>query len=1132
MLAQAGQALELAPTDPNALLLAAQLASNEAAVSREQGAGSTGQGAGSTGQGAGNVAYDKARGYAKRLIDSAPTIAAGYMAMMQIESRAGNRKAAIDWLETGKEKTESRDKSLLWELARLRIEAGDLKEGQDIVETLGKFPADDRFEPLIGYLEAQIELAEKHWQAAIKRLEELAPQLIHSPDLLKQVRLQIAVSYEKMGNTNLQLAAYRQAVEIDPLWPPARLGVASTLLALNKFDEALEEFRYLGKLDGMADAAAVGEARSLILRNLSRGRADQDSKQNWNEVDGLLDQLALKNPDAVGVTLLRAESLSGQQQTAKAESLLLEARAKSPDRVELWTALAGLYNQHQQWPKAEQLLDDAQHKFGDQVWIRLARGSYLLVRASRERGAEGKEQRAGSGEHGAGSGAPANTASSLKPQASSLSHLSAELNALSEKTDAFSPIDRMVLARGLASLSLEAGDTARAIVLARRACDADPKNLQARLFLFDLAFRNTDATGAEQVLTEIGKLEGEGPFWHYGQAALCLLKSRSAALDEAAFQHLDAARKQRPGWSALALLTAQIQDRQGQSGAALQNYLEAIDLGEQNPLAIRRATELLYSKQRYSEADQLLRRVERQPNLFTGEVERIASKVYARLDDVDRALDHARGAAANSKDWQDQVWLGQLLNLIGQQARSHGKADEAKNRFDEAEKSLRHGIELKPEIAEPWVALIRFYVAIGRKADAETAIHQAEGKLSANSAALALAACYEAIGESDEASKRYQLALSQSANDPTVLQHAAEFELQFGKPADAEAHLRKIVSGQVPAKPDEVASARRTLAAVLRSSGSYPKIQESLALIEQNLATGSAPEDVRAKAFALANCPQPERHREAIGILEKLLTSQPAADDLRMALVQLYLAEKDWPKASKLLRTLISNHEQNPRYLAIYVSQLLERGETDEANLWIRRLEQIAPDDFATAGLKAESQIQAGEIDSAIRTFHDSLARKGLSKADAISQTRIAAVRLEELASRMTGPNQAAGAAKLFAESEGMFRKLAKVQPDEQLLLAIFLCPARPIRRIARRCRIGAAEGRSDGICQSLCRVDGQIARFGGSESAIGKDIARGDRSTRRCDRAAGCAGRSSHSAGAFRRCRGDLPRCSRKRAV
>jgi tetratricopeptide (TPR) repeat protein len=698
--------------------------------------------------------------------------------------------------------------------------------------------------------------------------------------------------------------------------------------------------------------------------------------------------------------LLHAEALAGQKLPAEAERVLLEARTKTPNQFEFWAALSGLAAREQQWDRAEQRLDEAEEKFGDQVWLRLARGSYLLARYKQDAGPK------------------------LKP--------------LAENAQRFSATELFNLNRRLAAMMFEAGDLAEAKILSRRACDADRKNIEARVFLLDLALLGEDKAGVEQALDEIRKLEGEGPFWHYGQAALCVVtKPVTAALDEAAFQHLAAARKLRPGWAQVLLLTAQIQDRQGQGDAALQNYLQAIDLGERSPRAIRRAVELLYVKQRYSDADRLLRDLEQQSSLFTGDVGRVASEVSARLENLDRALEIAQKVATGSKNWRDHLWLGQLQGLVGLRAKSEGKADEAQRQLDDAKRSLQLANQLKPEAPETWLSLVRFYMEIDRKSEAEALVHQAEKTLPEKTAGLALAACYEALGNDEQAAKLYQAAIKESPQDPLVVRSVAEDDLRKGRAAEAEAHLRTLISPQLGAKPDDVSWGRRTLAAVLRSSRRYPKIEEALALIKQNPTAASSPDDLKERAFALALCPQLERRQEAIRILEGLLTTQPNAADVRMTLAQLYLGQKDWTQASKHLRSLMSSHDRDPRYVAVYVARLLDRHETAEAELWLNRLEQLAPRDVSTATLRAQSFAQRGQIDSAIRAIGDYL--KTVPASARAAQIRLAAASLEALARDRTGSPAEPPEPQLLAEAEALYRRYVKEQPGQQLVLATFL---------------------------------------------------------------------------------------------
>ena len=96
----------------------------------------------------------------------------------------------------------------------------------------------------------------------------------------------------------------------------------------------------------------------------------------------------------------------------------------------------------------------------------------------------------------------------------------------------------------------------------------------------------------------------------------------------------------------------------------------------------------------------------------------MASEVSMRLENVDRAVAMARQAAAQSKDWADHVWLGQIAALLAQRAEANQKAKEAQEYLAEAEKAFRRAVELSPETPEAWVGLIRFLALTGQKEQA------------------------------------------------------------------------------------------------------------------------------------------------------------------------------------------------------------------------------------------------------------------------------------------------------------------------------------------------------------------------------------------------------------------------------
>jgi tetratricopeptide (TPR) repeat protein len=991
-LEHAEQALKLAPDDVDACVLAARLASTQGR-------------------------HDQARAHAQRAIELDPKRAAGYSLLAHTELRTNHRKEAIACLKRGLEKA-SRHNDLLWALGRLQMEEGDLAQAQ---KTLDQLRAESQADPLADYLQAQLEFTRGHWQEAARGFEQLvgkfeqsAGKVANSPELLKEVQYRRkevqyrrALCYQRLGNREQELAAYREAARVDPLWRPAQVGIAATLAALGKHDEALEQYRQIAKLAGAAKESSAETTRVmsdmaglLVLKNLRLTPAERD----WNEVNSLLDRLMQADPKAAGPVILRAEVLVGQDRAAEAEKVLLAARDKMPDQQELWGALLSLAGREKQWDRANQLLGEAKKKFGDRAWLRAAEGQYLLRRF-------GKDS-------------------------------ASKLQELAKGAETLNAADLPRLYGELAALSWDAGDHEQGQRVCRLACAADPANRELRLLQLGMAMRAGDPAEIEQVLKGVRKSEGDGPLWHYGEAArLGLLADKGGKkLYKQALQHLATARELRPAWAAVPLLAARVHDEQGDTEAALADYLKAIELGDRGQVAIRRAFELLSGQHRYAEADQLLRRLAQEQGMFSTGLGRMASEVSAQLDNMDRALELARQVAERSKQWRDYVSLGRLLGFLGRRAQLAQQLEDCKARFAEAEKSFRHAAELAPEVPETWVALVQFLSATEQKPAAEEVLREAQRKLPADHAALALGPCQEALGNLTEAAKHYESVLAKDPKDPAAMRRLVEFRLRSGNPEEAESHLRTFVAGQSTAKAEDAVWARRTQAAILRARGGYQNLRQALALVEQNLAVARSVEDQQEQALILAGLPQRAERQEAIKILEELVQAQPAAlPQARFALAQLCLAQGDWPRARKHMLALVSNQGKEPRYVATFVTLLLDHQETQEAELWLGRLEQLVPNEFPTIQLKAAAMIRRSQVDEAIRTLRACLAKPPAPGLDAGVRLGIAASFCERESWKLSKPEDKPAAAKLAAEAERLYRAHVKEHPERELLLAGFL---------------------------------------------------------------------------------------------
>lgn len=986
---EAAAALKLAPDNVDALYLAAQCA-----VDRTE--------------------YSQAQAYAAQVVKQHPEFVPIYSLLADVAVRTGRRSEAIARLQDGI-KAVPKALDLSWLLANLLLDDGKVSEAKEIA---GRLKEAKYTEALTAYVNARADYVQGAWLSASRSFERIRPDLVASPDLTKHVDFWLGGCYRQLGHADQQLTAYRRAVDVDPLWIPARAGVAAALLSMRQIDEALEEYREIARLSGNPTVGAVDLAQLEILRNLWSNRTER----NWSEAERLLG-IAEKNvPDNVRIPVLRAEVLVAKNHPEQAEKLLQEARARKPHEITFYLALASLAQRDRNWDRAEKGLDDAQKECGDRVPLRLARAQYLVQRFGKD-----SAQR---------------------------------LRKLAEGIDRFSKEERTELWRGLAAASLQAGDYKQTRRLCQQVSEAEPHNLQIRLLLFDLALRANDDSGLDTILKQIHEIEGEGPYWNYGSALhLSLQAKKDKSVLSKAQEYLARCRTMRPGWSRVPFLSAEFSLQQGNEDLATDQYLQAIDLGERSPRAIRRVLQLLYERQRYLEANRVIRLLQEHQSPFSSELSRLASEVSLRLDDFDRALELAQQAAKGSKDYRDHVWLGQVLSVAGQRVQKQPQGTEAAQRWAEAEKEFRLAVELAGNATDAWVALIQFFVRTGQKPKAEQAIVQAQSKIPAKHAPLALAQCYEAMYSRDLAEKKhlepaekthlelaekkYLEAIAASPTDVRIVRQLTEFYLRTGQIREAETQLKKITNGQIKAEEADLVWARRALAMILAGHRTYETLKDGLALVEENLsAPHPAVYDMRVKALLLSAHPKREEREKAAEILEKVLQEpRVATAEDRFVLAKLYLSQgpTKWAQAARQFRTLLGSAPNDTMYLGTYVAALLGHKEIDLAERYTNQLEKLAPNQMATVTLRARVLYESGEFPKAmelLKSYCDKPESKG---EDRPTRVALIAATLEDLGRRLTKPDQQATSKQFTEEAEKLYRQYVQQRPEQKLVLAGFL---------------------------------------------------------------------------------------------
>ena len=521
--------------------------------------------------------------------------------------------------------------------------------------------------------------------------------------------------------------------------------------------------------------------------------------------------------------------------------------------------LASLAQRQKNWAKAERLLEEAQKTWGDTVSQRLALAQLLAQR-------HGKKA-------------------------------IDRLRKLAENVDKFSDSDRLQLWAGLVDTAIQVGDTKQARQLCERIAAKEPNNVQVRFVLFEQAVRAEDDAGMEQALKEIERVAGTGAYWLYGQAVRLSLQAKGKKgadhdrLLNEALELLARAREARQTWSRIPLLTAGIYDEQGKPDLALKNYQEAIEMGEHDPAAVQRTVQILFQKQRYGEADRLLRQLDQQQVPFSPDMNRASAEAALHQGDFDRALETAR-----------KVGRLRLETLPGADVvRADAVRDRPPGQDRRTNQEVRGAVDGSREGPPPrrgngtqdpgnlgGVDPVSQLPRQGRPGR-EAASTKPAKSIPAKQAPLAIAQCYEVMGKAEAAEGKYEAALAASPQDVLVLRSVADFYCRVGKAVPAEALLRRIVDGKVQAGDADMIWARRQLALIFSARGGYRNMQKARDLIEQNLAAAEASvADRRVKASLDAADPDHARRDEAMRTLETLLEDKSATPEDLFQLAQMY----------------------------------------------------------------------------------------------------------------------------------------------------------------------------------------------------------------------------------------------------
>ena len=579
---------------------------------------------------------------------------------------------------------------------------------------------------------------------AALRLDRLRRELPNDPALAREVNLLLGACYEKLGDLERRLAAYRRALPVDstdPLWVPALLGVAEAEAALGQLVDALASYR---RLKDQAPEAWVQVARLEMIRTLR----DADDKRDWRPVEEAVAAAEQALPGNTDVDVLRVDLLHHQGRPAVARQKLDALRAAKPKEAAVWVALATQDARDKDLKRAAETLAAGEREAGDAPELRLARARLW---------AEANEP--------------------------DLPNRLAELAAGAEK---FGETRRLQLLRSLAVVATAAGVTDTAARLRDQAAALRPDDLGAQLGRFDRAILVDDKAGIESALAAVRRLDGvDGPSSRLARVHQIIREAqkenRKDRLPEALVL-LDGLARERDGWSRVKLAQALALDLQGNPDAALPRYQQAVELGEASPQALRRLMELLAAKGRTAEADDVLRRLPA-ASAAGADAQRLMAEVSLGAantpENQQRALEHAaKAVSATSTDPTDHIWLGRVYLRTGKKG--------------EAEAPFRKAAQLRPEASDGWLVLIDYLTQVDRRDEAAKVLDDARGKVAQTERALFAGLAHARLGEADRAAEAFRQARAERPADLRTLQAQAEFLFRAGRLAEAQKAFEEV----------------------------------------------------------------------------------------------------------------------------------------------------------------------------------------------------------------------------------------------------------------------------------------------------------------------------------------------------
>lgn len=927
--------------------------------------------------------FDKARGFLDDAREAHPTSREVYVNLSNMGRAQNDLAEAEKWLLAGLEPEHvGEDRALLWMLADLKIAARDLDACRKLIPRLEKAGTQKE---QIDFLLALIFMQEKKYSDALAILDRIRPLVSKIPQFEEQIDNHRAMCYRALGQPDREIEVYRQRLLANPLATGTRIELARALLMNGQIEDAIQELQSVPN-DIRAQALLY---QAILVRNLRAPEA----KRDWSKTDELVQQIRQQNPESPSGLAIEVDYLLKKGQPDAAISMLEANRAKFQDNVIFWRALAEVSALKGGPAEALKIIDEAVAKLSDSSDLRLQRISYLS-----QIGDDAAKQ---------------------------------QIVDLLTKVDEFPEAERIPALQAAAGAFYRLRDYPRAQQFYEEVAKRDPADLTSLLMIFSVARDANDEAAMQNAIARIKEMVGEqNSYYLFCQASAMVWEvNQGKAKPEtlaAAGKLLDRAAQQRPNWGLLLNLRGEIEEREGNSDAAIASFKRAVSLGDNSPQLLRRLVLLLVNRGRGPEVEPI---VESLPNPRETLGPRLYTVYELLKGKVHDAMSVARQALADDpNDAQLQLWFALIAANSGFD--------------DEAEKAYRRAAELAPDNADCWLGLFRFLVERDQRDEARTLLPNIEKFVIEKARPMVLAQCHELLGDNADAQRLYLEAVAAAPGNLATKRELASFYARM-KNADAlSAVLTELSQVGIDAKTkgglsetdrQHVVWANRLLVSIVAQQNTLNALKEAIAMIDRNAGPdGKLEADDRSlKATLLQRTGDPELSKDALAILEGLLSEDPARGADRLLLAKLLDRGGRWDECKQHMLTLLSMQQATPEFNLTYAEMLIRHGEPDNAKGLMDKLEETHPRDPLFLSLKGHLLAKQGKTADAISLLRSQIVRP--LPPQQVPLLKVVATQLAEMAKGNPEANV------YYDAADELLREYVVEVPDDSLVLAEFL---------------------------------------------------------------------------------------------